>query len=57
MFFWPQKTARRRWGERIRSVIYRMLEALFQDRPEALSIERGSRDNVGGDYREGIRTI
>lgn len=31
--------------------------ALFQDRPEALCLERGSRDNVGGDYREGIRTI
>ena len=28
-----------------------MLEALFQDRPEALSIERGSRDNVGDYWR------
>ena len=44
-------------GGGIRSVIYRILEALSQDRLEALCLERGSRNNVGGGYREGIRTI
>ena len=38
-------------GSRTGSVIYRMWEALFRDRPEALCLERGSRDNVGDYWR------